>query len=212
MVIHDTLHNCQPNPVPLMVRALSPRTNGWNSAYVVPAQFPDRHLPPGTRRVRLRSAADFDPAIAITGGVDTIFATARLIDSGCIFTSMLPGKARFQFPAHSHFRQQSPHQYCIKIRHFHRHLLPGAQVVINCSMMALHSSISLLIDSASSHPARSSSQSPGEYASAACEVVTYPRHQQRAVIRQLLNTAAIWLKARVTERTSDAPYSRAAAE
>ncbi len=106
MVIHDTLHNRQPYPVPLMVRALSPRTNGWNRCYVVPAQYPDRHLLPGTRRDSLRAAADFDPAIAVTGGVDHLFATARLIDSGCIFTSMLPGKAQFQFPAHSHFRQQ----------------------------------------------------------------------------------------------------------
>ncbi len=46
-----------------MVRALRREQTAGKGAYVVPAQFPDRvfYLEPGA--IRLRSAADFDPAL-----------------------------------------------------------------------------------------------------------------------------------------------------
>ncbi len=64
MVIHVRCTIASPNPVPLMVRALSPEQTAGTGAYVVPAQFPDRHLHLEPGAIRLRSAADFDPAIA----------------------------------------------------------------------------------------------------------------------------------------------------
>ncbi len=152
------------------------------------------HLEPGA--IRLRSAADFDPAIAITGGVDHHIRHRAFDRQRVHFHFNAAGVKRgFNFPLIATFGSNHLTEYCIKIRHFHRHLLPGAQVVdklLNDGVALFDIFIDRFCQIAILLAHHLSRQANTRQRRA--QVVTYPRHQQRAVIRQLLNTSRHMVK------------------
>ncbi|GDU50771.1 hypothetical protein ExPUPEC61_02059 [Escherichia coli] len=104
-------------------------------------------------------------------------------------------KRGFNFPLIATFGSNHLTEHCVEIRHFHRHLLPGAQVVDKL----LNDGVALfdIFIDRFGQVAILLAHHLGRQANARqrrTQIMTYPRHQQRAIIRQLLNTSRHMVK------------------
>ena len=152
------------------------------------------YLEPGA--IRLRSAADFDPAIAVTGGVDHHIRHRTFDRQRVHFHFNAAGVKRgFNFPLIATFGGNHLTEHGVEIRHFHRHLLPGAQVVdklLNDGVALFDIFIDRFCQVAILLAHHLGSQANARQRRT--QIMTYPRHQQRAIIRQLLNTSRHMVK------------------
>ena len=152
------------------------------------------HLEPGA--VEFRPAADFDPAVTVARRVDHHVRHRALngerVHTNLNFTGL---KVSINFTLVAAFCRHHFTQHRVQVRHFHRHLLAGAQVVDEL----LDDGVALfdvLVDGLGEitvlfphHLRRQTNTRQG-----GAQVMAHARHQQRTVIRKLLHACRHMVK------------------
>ena len=158
------------------------------------------HLEPGA--VEFRPAADFNPAIAVARRVDhhirhCTFDGER-VHAYLNFTRLQVG---INLALVAAFRRHHFAQHRVQIRHLHRHLLPGAQVVdklLDDGVTLFDILVNGLGEITVLFPHHLRRQTNTRQRRA--QVMADARHQQRTVIRQLLHACRHMVK-RARHRT-----------
>ena len=190
MVIHNTLHNRQPQPGAAgAARAVAThkRLEQVLTLFRLNARPIVLNLEPGA--MRFRTAADLDPAIAITGGVDHHIGDRAFNRQRMHFHL---NTARLQrginFPLVAAFRCNNLTQHGIQIGHLHRHFLTGTQVIdelFDNGVALFDVLINGLREIAVLFTHHFGSQADTRQRCA--QIVAHARHQQGTVISQLLH-------------------------
>ena len=158
------------------------------------------HLEPGA--VEFRPAADFNPAIAVARRVDHHVRHCTFDGERVHAYLDLPRlKVGINLALVAAFRRHNLAQHRVQIRHFHRHLLSGAQVV-NKLLDDGVTLFDVLIDGLGKvtvlfpHHLRRQTNTRQRRA----QVMADARHQQRTIVRQLLHACRHMVK-RARHRT-----------